>query len=248
MMGAAKVSPAFPRLTSVADHGVLIELDHRIDTTVNRRVHAMAQRLRTCAIAGIQTVIPAYRTIYVGYDSTVIGQRELIAKLREMVAVKAAWAAPSRRWRIPVCYDLAYGLDLETVAAYHGISVEAVIAQHSASVYQVFMIGFLPGLAYIGPLAPALHTPRRATPRQHTPAGCVNIGGAQALISSVSGPSGWHVLGRTPVRLFDPARNPPFLLAQGDELVFASVDAKAFSALAQQHETGAWQVEPECLV
>jgi len=232
-----------PQLTAVADHGVLIAFEDVISAAVNRRVNALAQHLRRSAIAGVEAIIPAYRTIYVGYDSAIIGQRALIATLRDAVKVDAALDVRTRRWRIPVCYDPAYGLDLEDVAAYHGTSVEAIIHQHSAPVYQVFMIGFLPGLAYIGPLVPMLHTPRRATPRQHTPAGCVNIGGAQALISSVPGPSGWHVLGRTPIRLFDPARDPPFLLAQGDELVFAPVEAKVFEALEQQVLAGHWQAE-----
>src|SRR5262249_16528768 len=137
----------------------------------------------------------------------------------------AAKLAPGRRWRIPVVYGGAFGIDLEATAERPGLTPSQLIDRPIAPAYRVYMIGFMPGFTYLGGLDPSIATPRRIDPRPMTPAGIVSIGGIQALIGGQAMPSGWHILGRTPVRTFMAGREPAFLTAAGDEIVFNPVAA-----------------------
>jgi KipI family sensor histidine kinase inhibitor len=144
-----------------------------------------------------------------------------------------------------VTYGEGLGEDLDHVAALHGLTIDEVIRHHSQAEYRVYMIGFAPGFAYLGGLPDLLHTPRRIDPRQRTPAGSISIGGVQAAISSVEGPSGWHLLGRTPLRTFDLAREDPFLLKPGDRVRFQPITQAEFLRLKAMSESGAVTAEWE---
>ncbi|HEX9167224.1 MAG TPA: 5-oxoprolinase subunit PxpB, partial [Gemmatimonadales bacterium] len=126
---------------------------------------------------------------------------------------------PGREWVIPVRYD---GPDLEWVAARTGLNPDEVVRRHSARLYTVYLLGFVPGFAYLGELDPTLVLPRRSTPRQRVPAGSVAIAGAQTAVYPLATPGGWHLIGQTTLRLFDPEREPPALLAAGDTVRFES--------------------------
>jgi KipI family sensor histidine kinase inhibitor len=139
---------------------------------------------------------------------------------------------------IPVVYGGAFGIDLEDVARSHGISTEEVIRRHASRTYRVAMLGFLPGFCYLSGADPSIALPRRTSPRLKTPAGTVSIGGVQALFASVEAPSGWHLLGRTPVRNFMPDRDPVFLVGAGDEVVFRPIPEAAWDALDRAAEAG----------
>ena len=132
---------------------------------------------------------------------------------------------------IPVCYDAEFAPDLAALAAHSGLSPDEVIARHQARTYQVAMIGFAPGFPYLLGLDPALAMPRLATPRMQVTAGSVGIGGAQAGIYPAESPGGWRIIGRTPLRLFDPAREEPALLAPGQSLRFVAINRSRFDAL-----------------
>jgi inhibitor of KinA len=135
---------------------------------------------------------------------------------------------------IPVCYGDEYGLDLDTVAEHAGLSRDDVIARHAAAEYTVAMLGFAPGFPYLLGLDPSLQVPRRADPRTRVAAGSIAIGGAQAGIYPRELPGGWHLIGRTPRVLFDPAREPPCLLAPGDHVRFRMIEAGEFARLAER--------------
>jgi KipI family sensor histidine kinase inhibitor len=135
-------------------------------------------------------------------------------------------------------YGGDFGIDLEDVAARHGISSAELISKHSSPTYRVYMIGFLPGFSYLGGLDPAIATPRRESPRTDTPAGTISIGGVQALVASIAAPSGWHLLGRTPVRTFMPGRDPTFLLGPGDRVRFEAIPASRWDALDRAAASG----------
>lgn len=130
------------------------------------------------------------------------------------------------------------GEDLEAVASRHGLTADAVIRHHSAGDYRVYMLGFTPGFAYLGGLDPRIATPRRNEPRLFTPSGTISIGGVQAAIQCLAAPSGWHLLGRTPVRVYHPGREPMFLMAPGDRVSFYSVPASQWDALDRAAEAG----------
>lgn len=239
----ASRSDAAPRIVPAGDRTLLIEFADRIDAETNAQVLALAHELRGALrkTRGLSSVVPAYRSLAVGFDPLLIAHgavRDLIA--RSLQACAGAPAPVPRRWEVPVCYGGEHGEDLQALADHHQLDAAQLIARHTAPVYRVYMVGFLPGFAYLGGLDPALHTPRRAMPRAHTPAGSVNIGGQQTAIASVPGPSGWHLIGRTPWRSFDLRHANPFLFEAGDEIVFTPIDAEAFDRLT------ALQDDPSC--
>lgn len=149
-------------------------------------------------------------------------------------------SSSTRRWRIPVLYGGASGEDLETVAALHGLTTDEVVDLHTGADYRVYMIGFMPGFAYLGGLPEAVHTSRRTNPRQKTPPRSISIGGRQAAVSPpIEVPSGWHLLGQTPVRVYDPRRaEQPFLLKSGDRVRFERIGQTEYDRLCQAAENG----------
>ncbi|MEN4920883.1 5-oxoprolinase subunit PxpB [Achromobacter spanius] len=238
---------AAPRIVAAGDRTLLVEFADRIDAETNARVLALSQALRGSLrkVRGLLSVVPAYRSLAVGFDPLLIGHDAVCALIGRSLQASAFAPAPApRRWEVPVCYGGAHGMDLQALADQHRLDAAQVIARHAAPVYRVYMVGFLPGFAYLGGLDPVLHTPRRAMPRAHTPAGSINIGGQQTAIASVPGPSGWHLIGRTPWRSFDLRHADPFLFEAGDEIVFAPIDEDEFERLAALQDDPAHRPQP----
>lgn len=192
-------------------------------------VLALDAAITRAGIAGIVECIPAYASLLVTYDPAVIGIERLSARLRELLASPSPAIAERRRWRVPVAYGGAFGPDLDLVARHCGMNADAVVAAHSGATYVIAMFGFLPGFAYLSGLPAELAVPRRATPRTRVAEGGIGIGGDQTAIGSVAGPSGWHQIGRTPVRSFVPNRQPVAFLGVGDEVELYPVDAATFA-------------------
>jgi KipI family sensor histidine kinase inhibitor len=196
------------RLRPAGEHAVLAELGALED------VHRLAAAAR--GLPGVVDVVPGYRTVLVVVDGDV---GPVTAALPGLPLGDAA-AAPGRRVELPVVYD---GEDLHEVARLTGLDVEEVVARHTAPEYLVAFLGFVPGFPYLLGLDPALHVPRRATPRTRVPAGSVGLAGDQTGVYPVATPGGWQLLGRTDAVLFDAAREPPALLSAGDRLRFVAV-------------------------
>ncbi len=213
----------FPRILACGDSAISVELSDEIDESVSARVIALADDLAVNPIDGIDELVPTYRSLMVMYDPEIVRGRMLSGALLQRLSSLIADARPSRQFEIPVVYGGTVGLDLDELAGMKGLSTDALIQMHSSAEYRVYMIGFAPGFAYLGGLPEALHTPRLATPRQRIEAGAVGIGGKQASVNSVAGPSGWRFIGRTPLKLFDPQRLQPFLLKAGDRVRFRPV-------------------------
>ena len=224
------------RILPVADQAVYVDFGDVIDEAINARVTALASRVRQAKVPGVTTLVPTYRALTVGYDSTQTQQARLIAALTELLAQPDAEADPVRLWTIPVNYGGEQGVDLEWLAQTHGLSTDEVIERHVAASYRVYMIGFMPGFAYLGGLDPLLHTSRRESPRLKVPAGSISIGGMQTAVGSVEAPSGWHLIGRTPVRSYAPERKEPFLLRAGDRIRFAPIDVEQYQHLVAQDD------------
>jgi KipI family sensor histidine kinase inhibitor len=238
---------AKPRFLPAGDTGLVVELGDAIDDRVNDRVMTLDHRVARAGIHGIEETVPTYRSLLVIYEPEAIGWAELVRRLSALLDdVPAAASAPTgRRWTLPVVYGGAFGEDIAFVAESHGLSEAQVVERHAGAEYRVHMIGFQPGFAYLGGLDPVLRTPRRADPRSKVPAGSVAIGGAQTAVYSVEAPSGWQLLGRTPVRVFDLNRPEPFLLAPGDRVRFRPVPADAWDALVRRVEDGEVVAEVE---
>lgn len=220
-----------PRILPCGDAALVVEFGDTVDPALSARVLALDARLRAGGIEGLGETVPTYRSLLVHYDPTATGIRTLAPRLLELARAPAGPPVEGRIWRIPVVYGGEFGIDLDEVAARHGMSPDEVVERHAAPTYRVYMIGFLPGFAYLGGLDPAIATSRRETPRPDTPSGTISIGGVQALVASLAAPSGWNLLGRTPVRNFMPERDPAFLLEPGDRVRFEPIAASGWDAL-----------------
>src|SRR6185312_3011953 len=230
----------------LSEDTLLLRFGERIDIELNAQVHAAARRLRTAPLRGVLDIAPAYASILLRFDPAIWdGASDHPPHAQVEHALRAALAqvplpaatvdeAEGRIVEIPVCYGGTHGPDLEALAAHAGMGSADVVARHAADVYTVAMLGFAPGFPYLLGLDPALHTPRRTTPRTRVPAGSVAIGGAQTGIYPRELPGGWNLIGRTPLVLFDSGRDPPCLLAPGDCVRFRAIHANEFRRLAER--------------
>lgn len=234
-------------LSSLGDSAVVLTLAGKVDEAMAARVQALAVEIGRHPPTGTVDVVPAFATIAIFYDLSRVGSYErFCAELRVIAGRADATAVSSapRRVEIPVCYGGEFGPDLTELAVKHGMPAEAIAARHCGGDYLVHAIGFAPGFPYLGGLPPELATPRRATPRALVPGGSVGIGGSQTGIYPLATPGGWNLIGRTPLRLFDPARTPPALLAAGDRVAFRAVSETEFHAL-ESEPTSAVRSEDE---
>lgn len=208
-----------PRIAPLGDAGVLVTFADRIDGSARDRVAALTERLRGETAAGVVELVPALVTLAVHYQPDEIDFPTLRDRILRALATLGPAAAPpvGRSIAIPVVYD---GPDLEAVARAVALPVDEVIARHQAPEYRVALLGFVPGFGYLTGLDPRLVLPRRSAPRPRVPAGSVAIAGEQTGVYPASTPGGWHLIGRTEVRMFDPSRGPPSLLAVGDRVRF----------------------------
>jgi KipI family sensor histidine kinase inhibitor len=208
----------------MGDRAVLVELGDGISPWINQKVRALYTGIAAQRIKGIKDLVPSYRSLTVVYNPLVISLESLESQLNEIwnTLDDARLPAP-RTVEIPVVYGDKYGPDLEWIADYHKMTPQEVIRLHTQPMYHVYMIGFMPGYPYMGEVPDKLVTPRRKTPRTHVPAGSVGIAQKQTGIYPVASPGGWQIIGRTPVRLFDPQGQPPCLLEMGDRVKFVVI-------------------------
>ena len=206
-----------PRFLDAGDTGLVVELGSEIDPAVNDEVVALADALSARALPGVTEAVPTYRSLLVIFDPVALDRSALKREILALWPPDRSAARAHTHWRVPVHYGGELGVDLEAVAAVHGLTPEAVVALHAGGKYRVYMVGFAPGFAYLGGLPERIHTSRRPSPRMKTPPRSVSIGGQQAAIAPpLEVPSGWHLLGQTPVRSYDPKRSrAPLPLRRG---------------------------------
>jgi inhibitor of KinA len=217
------------RIVAAGDAAIVVELPQRIDPAINARLVALGDALRACCGSAIRDAVVGYCTLTVYFDPFRVDPVWLEGEVRSL-ALDAEAAAPVEgpRVEVPVCYGGDLGPDLEDVAAQVGCTPEEVIEMHASREYRVYVIGFVPGFAYMGVVDDRLALPRRSSPRTRVPAGSVAIAAGQTGIYPMETPGGWHILGRTPVRPFDPRRSPPVLFRPGDRVRFVPVSREAF--------------------
>src|ERR1700716_861079 len=233
---AATLSP--PRILPSGDSAITVEFSRNIDDAANQRVLALDRTLANEPVSGVTETVPTYRSLLVHYDPVQIDFDTLSERLTALAELPVPPTTKARRWRIPVVYGGEHGIDLEDVAKTLDTTPDDIVARHVAGDYRVAMIGFTPGWSYLSGLDDFLHLPRRKNPRQLTPAGTISIGGVQTGVQCLAGPSGWHLLGRTPVRTYQLHRDPIFLLEPGDHVVFCPVDARTFAEQDRAAEAG----------
>jgi KipI family sensor histidine kinase inhibitor len=211
--------PSLLRAQPLGDSAVAVVFGTERSAELLHKIHSAARALEAARIPHVEDVVPAYLALTVFYDSLRVSYREISATLLAAFdrTGDAAKTLTPRTHRIPVRYD---GPDLDFIAASTGLSVDDVVARHLGRSYTVDLLGFVPGFGYLGELDPALHLPRRDQPRPRVTAGSVAIAAAQTAVYPLDTPGGWHIIGSTTTVMFDPARNPPALLAPGDTVQF----------------------------
>lgn len=214
------------------DSAVSIRFGEEISPLLNARVTGFACAVETAQIQGVLELVPSYCALMVRYDPLVLSYKEIVAALEGMKPAQAAAEEAGLLVELPVCYGGEYGPDLAYVAQHANLSVEEVVKLHTRTEYPVYMLGFTPGFPYLGGMETQLATPRLQTPRTQVAAGSVGIAGAQTGVYPMASPGGWQIIGRTPLKLYDPARDKPFLLAAGMKLRFVPIDEATFRALA----------------
>jgi inhibitor of KinA len=226
------------RFLPVGDRALTIEFGDRIDRGLSREVLHLDHIIRAAAPQGVVETVPTFRALLVHYDPLVTSRADLESAITGLTGDDKDGAAPARLWRIPACYEGEFAPDLGDVAQSTGLAPAEIVALHSGVRYHVYMLGFLPGFPYMGDLPPQLALPRRANPRVRVPPGSVAIATTLTAIYPFESPGGWHLIGATPIGLFDPAGDPPALLAAGDGVEFDPIGADAFMALRKAIEGG----------
>lgn len=208
------------RTHPLGDAALLAELGTRLDTALNTRTIALAAALKKRR--DVRQAIAGYASVTVHFDPDQTTYDALTAAIKRLASKRPPMAEPGRLHRIPVVYD---GPDMEAVAATLGLSPAKIAEIHARPIYRVFLVGFVPGWAYLGPLPDELELPRRHMPRTKVPAGSVAIAGRQSGIYPLATPGGWHLIGRTSVKLFLPDLDPPCLFRAGDRVKFFAAPA-----------------------
>lgn len=223
------------RIVSAGDSALVVEFEARIDPLVNARAIQLADALQTAGLPGVLDVVPTFRSVAIYFDPLHTNSDVLFARVEAEAAKSSPDLDTSRpAVRIPVCYGGELGPDLAAVADFSQLDEAEVVAAHTARTYRAFMVGFVPGFAYLGIVDDRIAMPRRETPRVRVPVGSVGIAGVQTGIYPMETPGGWQLVGRTPLKPFDPDRAEPFLLKAGDAVQFYAIDHDRFLDIERQ--------------
>ena len=220
------------RVAAAGDSALLIEFQQTIDSRINARAIALAEKLRRRCGTAVRDAVVGYATLTVYFDPLVVDGAWMEAEARDAAAVMDdIQVAGGSEIDVPVCYGGEFGPDIADVAAFGGCSEQEVIALHVTTPYRVYMVGFVPGFAYMAAVDQRIAAPRRAAPRAAVPCGAVAIAGGQTGIYPAVTPGGWNIIGRTPLKPYDPERRTPFLLQPGDTVKFRSVSRDEYEGM-----------------
>jgi inhibitor of KinA len=219
-----------PRIYNIHDQAITIEFAQEISEATNMQVIALQHAIESSPFIGFIECVPAYGslTVYFNEHVSASGVRSLLSDLSAKVS-NISLATEGKQISIPVCYDPSLGTDLPWVSSHLNLSLEEIISLHTSVVYRVYMIGFIPGFPYMGTLPEQLEVPRKQTPSMKIPAGSVAIAGKQTGIYPAEVPGGWQVIGRTPLRMFDPTKSPYSFLNAGDIVQFKPITLETFN-------------------
>ncbi len=238
-----------PRFLAAGDRALLIEFGDAIDPELNRRGRRLQFAIQEAKLPELVETVPTYRSLLVYYEPRQASPAELRAKLEVLAGDTEDERLPEPMvTEVPTVYGGEYGPDLEFVAEHNGLLRDEVIGLHAGKVYLIYMLGFIPGFAYLGGISPRIAAPRLATPRARIPAGSVGIAGNQTGIYPTESPGGWRLIGRTPIELFHPQKEPPALLRMGNYVRFVPIPAEEFRRMKEEVEQGTYRVKETPLV
>lgn len=225
------------------DTALVVDFGNRVDLKISARVLALAKRLNALKLPGIVETVPTIRALNVYYEPLSISTNELQDRILGLLENLQDTEVSGRTCEIPVCYGEEFGLDLKEVAERCDLTPSQVIELHSSRTYHVYMLGFLPGLAYLGDLDERLALPRRKTPRPRIAAGSLGMGGTMTCIYPMATPCGWHLLGRSPIPLWDPSLESGALLTAGDKVKFNPVSLREYERIRSDAPLNAVQMQ-----
>ncbi|HJU15073.1 MAG TPA: 5-oxoprolinase subunit PxpB [Stellaceae bacterium] len=234
-----------PRFLSAGDRALVVEFGARVDRSLSGAVLRLAASLRRAPPRGIVETVPTFRSLTVYYDPLATSRAKLEEAIRDHIVREEEPRRAATLWHVPVCYEGACAPDLPEVAGRLGLAPARVVALHSGVRYHIYMLGFLPGFPYLGDMPDALALPRRADPRLSVPAGSISIALTLTAIYPYESPGGWHLIGTTPIRLFDAARAQPALFAPGDAVCFEPIAPARFAAIRAAVAAGDYEVAHE---
>ena len=230
------------RFLSAGDRALVVEFGDRVDRGLSERVLRLDAIICSNPPVGIVETVPTFRSLAIYYDPLLTSRGELQSAIVPLLDLGDKPRAGARLWLVPVCYEGEFAPDLAEVARLTGLAPNDVVALHSGTRFHVYMLGFLPGFPYMGDLPAQLALPRRADPRLRVPAGSISIATLLTAIYPYESPGGWHLIGATPIRMFDPERSKPALFAPGDAVRFHPIDLAAFASIRRAVEDRSYEV------
>ncbi|SFW22924.1 5-oxoprolinase subunit PxpB [Cellulophaga fucicola] len=228
-----------------SEHSILVEWNPVIDKDVLNDILAFKTKIEATITTNVQ-VTTAYNSLLVIFNDFKVDLSAKVTLLKDLYAEGLSAASVIKTlFKIPVCYDADFGIDLEFVAQEKGVSISKIIQQHTAPIYTVYFIGFLPGFLYLGGLPEELIMPRKATPRLRIKKGAVAIGGNQTGVYPVESPGGWNIIGNSPLPFFDVTKDVPCFAKPGDAIQFYSVTKKKYDDIKTLINANVFQIESE---
>jgi len=225
------------------DKALVMEFGNKISKDINAKIRNLVKFADEAKIVGIEEILPTYRSVQIMYDPLKIEYYSLIEKLEMFSSNRVEGQKEEIRIvEIPTLYGGDYGPDINFVAEYNKITTDDVIKIHTGTDYLVYMLGFTPGFTYLGGMSDEIATPRLASPRTKIPAGSVGIAGSQTGMYPSETPGGWQLIGRTPVKLYDPKKEPPVLLGAGDYVRYVSITDKEYSEIQKLVQEDKYEV------
>jgi len=234
------------KLLAAGEGGLVVEFGAIISPAINVCVQTFMRMVSGSKVNGIIEAVPSYCSVVIYFDPFKITRTSLTKQIEAILAdlqLAKLGNLVRRVVHIPVCYGGVLGPDLDYVAKYTGLMVEKVIKLHAGQPYLVYMLGFTPGFPYLGGLSDLLIVPRQEKPRSRVPVGSVGIGGNQTGFYPIESPGEWWLIGRTPLKAFDPTRPEPFLLAPGDYVQFESITLEQYFLIRQAVTQGIYQLK-----
>ncbi|WP_100614739.1 5-oxoprolinase subunit PxpB [Confluentibacter citreus] len=230
------------------ERAILVEWPAKIDALILKDIIRFKTTIQENNIKSIVELKSAYNSLLIIYNAVCRNFENEIILLKNMY--NSSDSEPvilSRLWKIPVCYDASFGIDLEAISMEKKLSKADIIKRHSQTIYTVYFIGFLPGFLYLGGLDETLHVPRKSTPRLKIEKGAVAIGGYQTGVYPIESPGGWNIIGNSPVAFFNPKTNPPCFVNAGDKISFHSISMNEYNDIKMLSVAGVYQLESEVI-